>query len=112
MKLADEIRQKYATQHYTFEDVVNEIRKHVFETYEEVAKYKFSTWPGFSFTMFKGIPKMKWEYGREVSGCHCLRIPEGSIDFDPTKIGEWFEDQGFVFTTNENCRCYGWRIEF
>ena len=42
MKLAEEIKQKYATPPYTFEDVTNEIRRGVFSTYEMVAKYKFS----------------------------------------------------------------------
>lgn len=112
MKLADEIRAKYATPHYTFDDVVNEIRKHVFATYEEVAKYKFSSWPGFDVCYSNSIPKMKWDYGREVSCVHYLLLPEGSTDFDWRKIGEWFEEQGFVFTENESKRCRGWRIKF
>ena len=35
MKLADEIRQKYAIPHYTFEDVTNEIRRFVFFSLRE-----------------------------------------------------------------------------
>lgn len=112
MKLADEIRAKYATPHYTFDDVVNEIRRHVFATYEEVAKYKFSSWPGFNVIFSNDVPKMKWSYGREVSGEHLLKIPEGSTDFDRRRIREWFAEQGFVYTSNEY-GCYnGWRIKF
>ena len=111
MTLAEEIRQKYAKPHYTFEDVTNAIRKHVFATYEEVAKYKFSSWPGFEVVYSDIVPEMKWVYGREVSCVHVLLLPEGSADFDWRKIGKWFEEQGFVYTKNENCRCEGWRIK-
>ena len=112
MKLADEIRTKYSAPHYTFNDVVNEIRRHVFATYEEVAKYKFSSWPGFEVAVTDRVPKMEWSYGREVSCVHYLLIPEGSIDFDWKKIDEWFKEQGFVKAKNEYSRCEGWRIKF
>ena len=112
MRLADEIRAKYATPHYTFEDVIAEIRWHVFATYEEVAKYNFSSWPGFNAIFSNEVPKMTWEYGTEVSGEHILKIPEGSTNFDWRKIDKWFEEQGFEYTTNEYCRCKSWRIKF
>ena len=112
MRLADEIRAKYATPHYTFDDVVNEIRRGVFSTYEEVAKYKFSNWPGFDVRYSDSIPQMEWVCGREVSCVHCLLIPRDSIDFALKEIDKWFEEQGFVHTKNENCRCEGWRIKF
>lgn len=112
MRLADEIRATYATPHYTFEDVIAEIRWHVFETYAEVAKHNFSSWPGFNVVFSKDVPKMKWDYGREVSCTHWLKIPDGSFDFDMMEIGKWFEKQGFEYTTNEYCRCKSWRIKF
>lgn len=112
MKLADEIRAKYSTPHYTFDDVVNEIRRHIIATYEEVAKYNFSYWPGFGFMFSNDVPKMEWDYGTEVSCTHFLKIPESSIDFEWKKINEWFEEQGFVKTKNEYGRCEGWRIKF
>lgn len=112
MTLAEEIRQKYSKPHYTFDDVVNEIRSHVIAVYEDVAKNKFSYWPGFNFTFFNNVPEMKWDIGREVSCTHWLIIPENSIDFDWRKISKWFEEQGFVHTTNEFSRCKSWRIKF
>ena len=112
MRLADEIRKMYAKPPYTFEDVTSAIRKHVFETYEEAAKYNFPSWPGFNVVVTNRIPEMKWTYGNEVSCVHDLLIPEDSIDFDWKKIGVWFSEQGFVYTSNENCRCEGWRIKF
>ena len=112
MKLADEIRAKYSAPHYTFNDVISEIRRHVIATYEEVAKYKFSSWPGFGVIFTDRVPEMEWSYGREVSCVHDLLIPKGSIDFEWKKIDEWFEEQGFVKTKNEYSRCEGWRIKF
>ena len=35
MRLADEIKAMYKKPHYTFEEVIEEIRKHVKETYNE-----------------------------------------------------------------------------
>lgn len=112
MKLADEIRAKYTKPHYTFDDVTNEIRRHVFATYEEVAKYKFSSWPGFNVIYSDRVPRMKWSYGTEESCSHDLLLPEGSTDFDWRKIGKWFEEQGFEYISNANNRCKGWRIRF
>ena len=112
MKLADEIRAKYSKPHYTFEDVVNEIRRYVIASYEEVAKYKFSSWPGFGVMISNDVPKMEWTYGLEVSRTDYLKIPEGTTDFDLKKINQWFEEQGFVKTKNEYGRCEGWRIKF
>lgn len=112
-KLADEIREKYATPHYTFEDVTNEIRRHVFSSYEYVAKYHFSSWPGFNVRSSDRVPKMKWDADNECSSVSWLLLPEGSYDFDLRKdIDKWFEDNGFVFTKNEYGRQEGWRIKF
>lgn len=112
MRLANEIRQKYGAPHYTFEDVTNEIRKHVIETYEEVARFKFSYWPGFDIILSNDVPKMKWDYGKEVSCIHWLKIPEGSLDFDSRKITDWFENEGLIYTANEYGLSKGWRIKF
>lgn len=113
MKLAEEIKQKYATPHYTFEDVTNEIRMGVFSTYETVAKYKFSEWPGFNVRSSDGVPTMKWDKDNECSSVEWLLLPKGSYDFDLRKdINKWFEDNGFVFTENEYGRQEGWRIKF
>lgn len=105
MKLADEIRKRYIKPHYTFEEVIEEIRKHVKETYKDVGKYNFSFFPGFNVSFSDDVPKMKWECGTDVD---CLKIPDGSVNFEMRKIKEWFKEQGFVW----NGPLEGWRIKF
>lgn len=106
MKLADEIRAMYKKPHYTFEEVTEEIRKHVKETYyKEIGKRDFSSFPGFNVNFSDDIPKMKWECGKNVD---YLKIPDGSTDFDRRKIKEWFKEQGFFY----NGPLEGWRIKF
>lgn len=106
MKLADEIRAMYKKPHYTFEEVTEEIRKHVKETYyKKIGKRDFSSFPGFNVSFSDDVPKMKWECGKNVD---YLKIPDGSTDFDRRKIKEWFKEQGFLNTGPYK----GWCIKF
>lgn len=105
MKLADEIKAMYKKPHYTFEEVIGEIRKHVKATYKNVGTCDFSSFPGFNVSFSDDVPKMKWVYGTDVD---CLKIPDGSTDFDRRKIKEWFKEQGFLY----NGLYEGWRIKF
>lgn len=41
MSFVDEMRAKYPKPHYTFDEVVKEIKHHIAATYEEVAKNNF-----------------------------------------------------------------------
>lgn len=113
-KLADEIRMKYATPHYTFEDVTNEIRRFVLSSYEYVAKYKFQEWPGYGVRYSDSVPYMKWDSsnGTIVNHVRWLLIPKGSCDFDLGKVDDWFKEQGFIFTKDEHGNNEGWRIKF
>ena len=113
MKLADEIRAMYKKPHYTFEEVTEEIRKHVKETYyKEIGKRNFSSFQGFNVSFSDDVPKMKWECGMDIDCLElpvdCLKIPDGSVDFEMRKIKVWFKEQGFTY-----CGPYkGWRIKF
>lgn len=93
MTLADEIKAMYKKPHYTFEEVIEEIRKHVKSTYKDVGTCNFSSFPGFNVSFSDDVPKMKWECGKNVD---YLKIPDGSTDFDIRKIKEWFKEQGFL----------------
>ena len=106
MKLADEIRAMYKKPHYTFEEVTEEIRKHVKETYYKgIGKRDFSSFPGFNVSFSDDVPKMKWEYGTDID---CLKIPDGSVNFEMRKIKEWFKEQDFSYKGPYE----GWRIKF
>ena len=105
MKLANEIRKMYIRPHYTFEEVIEEIKKHVKATYKDVGKYNFSFFPGFNVSFSDDVPKMKWECAMDVD---CLKLPDGSVNFEMRKIKEWFKEQGFVW----NGPLEGWRIKF
>ena len=105
MTLADEIKAMYKKPHYTFEEVTEEIRKHVKETYKDVGTCDFSSFPVFNVSFSDDVPKMKWECGMDVD---FFKIPDGSTDFDMKKINEWFKKEGFIY-----CSLYeGWRIKF
>lgn len=105
MKLADEIRKRYIKPHYTFEEVIEEIRKHVKVTYKDVGTCDFSSFPGFNVSFSDDVPKMKWECGMDIN---CLKIPDGSVNFEIRKIKEWFKEQGFVWDGPYE----GWKIKF
>ena len=105
MKLADEIRKMYIRPHYTFEEVVQEIRKHVKATYQDIGNRYFSSFPGFNVSFSDDVPKMKWECGMDID---CLKIPDGSVNFEMRKIKEWFKEQGFSYKGPYE----GWRIKF
>jgi len=105
IKLADEIRAMYIKPHYTFEEVIEVIRKHVKATYKDVGKCDFSSFPGFNVSFSDDVPKMKWECGMDA---HCLIIPDGSVIFEKRKINEWFKEQGFVWDSPYE----GWKIKF
>lgn len=105
MKLADEIRKMYTKPHYTFEEIIEEIRKHVKETYKDVGTCDFSSFPGFNVSFSDDVPKMKWKCGMDID---CLKIPDGSVVFNARKFKEWFVEQGFVW----NGPYEGWKIKF
>lgn len=110
---ADEIREKYTSPHYTFEDVIQEVKKGVLKTYEEVAKYHFSEWPGFNIGYSDSIPKMDWKRDNRVDAVRHLLIPRNSINFPLQKVSDWFKEQGFVLCDTTNT--FGqkaWRIKF
>ena len=106
MILADEIKAMYKKPHYTFEEITEEIRKHVKETYYKgIGKRDFSSFPGFNVSFSDDVPKMKWEYETDID---CLKIPDGSVNFEMRKIKAWFKEQGFAY-----CGPYEvWRIKF
>lgn len=105
----DVIRKKY-TKKVTFEDVINEIKKHVSFIYEELEKEGFSSsvWVGFDACLKESVPNMVWKIDK--FGTHTLFIPVSS-GINIKDVFSWFDHQGFVFTANE-CDIMTWRIKF
>ena len=107
---AEEIREEYSTK-ITVEDVINEIKKHVTETYKELEKKGFSSdWVGFDVHTNHGVPKMVWEIDKD--GTHQLLVPS-LCGPNLQHIYHWFDEQGFTYcVSNTISNVMAFRIEF
>ena len=98
MTFAEEIREKYSTK-ITVEDVINEIKKHVTETYEELEKKGFSSdWVAFDVHTNHCVTKMVWEIDK--NGTHQLLVPS-LCGVNLQDIYHWFNEQGFAYCAKD-----------
>ena len=107
-----EIANKPSMPHYTLKDVANELRQHFYAMYEKLEKYKNSDLPKFNVVLLNNIKSWRWSYGDNEKCAHWLIIPKDIADFDGSQVSKWLEEQGFVFTSNENYRYAGWEAKF
>lgn len=111
-KLADEIREKYASPQYTFEDITNEIRRVVMETYEYNNNNRYGEMTAFRVVYSDDFLQLKWTWEKDGYVIYCLKIPKCSISFPISKINEWFIDQGFIKYTFRYGTMDAWYIKF
>ena len=107
-----EIANKSSNLRYTLKDVANELRQHFYAMYENLEKFKNSDLPKFNVVLLNGIKSWRWSYGSNEKCAHWLVIPKDRADFDGSQVSKWLEEQGFVFTSNENYRYAGWEAKF
>ena len=107
MTFVEKMRIKYPKQHYTMDDVANEIMQHISATYEEVAKNNFLEWPGFNFDINGSVPQMEWNVDK---GIHWLLLPEDcGVTFED--VSNWFRTQEFEYCSTDSNK-WAWRIKF
>lgn len=108
MTFVEKMRIKYPKQHYTMDDVANEIMQHISATYEEVAKNNFLKWPGFYVCINGGVPQMEWDIDKD--GIHWLLLPE-DCGVTVEDVSNWFRTQEFEYCSTDSNK-WAWRIKF
>lgn len=106
-----EIANKSSNLHYTLEDVANELRQHFYAMYDKIMNHSITELPKFNIVLLNNISKWRWSYGDNEKCAHWLIIPKNKADFDGNQVSKWLEEQGFVFTSNENYRYAGWDVK-
>ena len=110
MTFTEQIKAKYASK-ITVDDVINEIKKHVTETYEELEKKGFSSdWVAFDVHTNHCVPKMVWEIDK--NGTHQLLVPS-LCGVNLQDIYHWLDKQGFAYCVKDfRTKVMAYIIEF
>lgn len=108
MTFVEEMKTKYPKQHYTLDDVANEIMRHISTVYEEVAKNNFLEWPGFDVWINGRVPQMEWYIDK---GVHWLLLPE-DCGVTVEEVYDWFNSQQFEYCCTTDNNKWAWRIKF